>query len=73
MTTLDYPDIALHLAAAILVLVNGAFWIGREAKQHRDNPWALFTRPQVFLEWFVPAICVPILLYMLAVYLGLMK
>lgn len=63
MLDLDYTDIAIHLAAAILVLSNGAFWIGREYKQHKNNPWALFTHPQVFLEWFVPAIMAPLLLY----------
>lgn len=73
MAALDYPDIFLHLAAAVLILFNGMFWIWREYQQHREKPWKLFTSPQVFLEWFVPAAVVPAVLYLGAAAFGLMK
>lgn len=71
--TLDYFDIALHAAVAILVLGNGWFWIRREWKQKPDNPWRIFTSPQSFLEWFIPAIAVPFFMYIGAAYFGLVR
>jgi hypothetical protein len=63
VTILDYDDIFLHFGFAVLVLTNGAFWIQREYFQHRTDPRRLFTSPQVFLEWFVPAVGAPLVLY----------
>ena len=58
---MDYTDIALHGAAAIVVFANAMFWIWRETRQHRDRPWRIFTSWQSFLEWFVPSVIAPII------------
>jgi amino acid transporter len=63
VTTLDYGDIFLHLAFAVLIIANGTFWIQREYHQHKNDPWRILTGLQSMLEWFVPAIVVPLALY----------
>lgn len=73
MLDLDWADIALHAAGAVVVLANGAFWITREVKQKPDNPWRIFTSAQCFMEWFVPSVAVPFFGYLGAAYFGLIN
>lgn len=69
---IDWLDIALHAAAAVLivllvhygfgipvlypVLANIIFWPARELWQHRPDYLEIITREQPLLEWLVPAL-----------------
>ena len=72
MLSLDWADIAIHAAVAVVVLANGTFWIKREINQHKDNPWRIFTSPQSLLEWFIPSVIIPMAMYFAAVKLGVL-
>lgn len=74
LRTLDWTDIALHLAGAVAIgavlalppwtglTANALFWLGREALQRieKGQPMSrLVTEPQVLLEWAAPGLVAP--------------